>query len=479
MSIRDKFIGWMLGPAFEKAAREWQKGIGSDVYGSIMKYLGSSTPAYIPDDYAGYINQGYLYNPTVYSIVSFIAQKAATIPWMVYNVKSDNALKLLKSAGPEISLKSLALRKKALEENEGHELNQLFKRVNPLQSWSDFIEQAIGFKLVTGNSYLHVIGPEGGSNAGKISEIWTLPSQIVKIIASGDKAQPVERYELTTDSSVKIPPGQIIHLKYWTPEYADGAFLYGLSPIRAGRRPVSKSNASYDAGTAAMQNSGMLGFISAADGVNEAPLTTVQATALQKRLKEYSKASKRGEIPVTASRLKWNQMGMSPVDLAMIEADKMDLRTLCNIYHIASEIFNDPASKTYASAKEARKAAYTDAIIPGLVQLRDSLNQFIDDRGIYGDNIYVDFDASAIPEMQEDLQTTITALSSAWWLKANEKRSLTPGFGEDMDEPLMEEYFIPSGIIPISQLGQDTADEVVRAAVEEVEKNWLYGSKAR
>ena len=39
--------------------------------------------------------------------------------------------------------------------------------------------------------------------------------------------------------------------------------------------------------------------------------------------------------------------------LAIIESDKMDLRTICNLFHVPSELFNDASNKTYSNTKEA------------------------------------------------------------------------------------------------------------------------------
>src|SRR5574343_448792 len=100
MSLIDRVIGRYV----QKALAE--RGIGSSVYDALMKYVGKNTPAYIADNVESYITNGYLYTPTVYSIVSFIAQKAGSVPWMVYQVKDDNELKRYKSAAGQFYLKS-------------------------------------------------------------------------------------------------------------------------------------------------------------------------------------------------------------------------------------------------------------------------------------------------------------------------------------------------------------------------------------
>ncbi len=142
---------------FRKQLEKLQQSIGSTVYENMLRNV-RNYPVYMPDNVETYIREGYLFNPTVYSVVSFIAQKASSIPWAVYAVKSDKALNLYKSASPNlIQYKKEFIRKKALEEIPNHELETLFQNPNVLQSWSDFVEQAVGFKLVTGNSFISLI----------------------------------------------------------------------------------------------------------------------------------------------------------------------------------------------------------------------------------------------------------------------------------------------------------------------------------
>lgn len=431
--------------------------VSDDLIAAILKTVGTGNPVYMPDDVERYIQDGYLFNPNVYSIVSFIAQKAGTIPWFVYNIKDKKALKLYKAGGPENTIQKVLLRKKAIEPLKDHELMGLFEKPNPLQGWSEFIEQSVGFKLVTGETFIHGIAPSNGVNAGRVQEMWIYPTQLIDIIY-GDRFNPIRGYRYKVDQSIEIPAEEIIHLKYWTPEYLHGAMLHGVSPIRAGRRALTKSNANYDAGTAAMQNSGMMGFISGKMLESGFGLTEDQAIALQERMNEYTNAKNRGKIPVTSAELKWNQMAMSPVDLAIIESEKMDLRTLCNIYHVPSELFNDAANKTYSNTQEASSAVWTNAVIPALTQFRDSFNAFL--ARSYSE-IYVDFDTSVVPELQDDLNTQVIALRDAWWITPNERRDIMQW--DPSPIPEMEMMWIPTGLQPMDGFAEREATRAAEA----------------
>jgi phage portal protein BeeE len=134
----------------------------------------------------------------------------------------------------------------------------------------------------------------------------------------------------------------------------------------------------------------------------------------------------------------------------------MDLRTICNIFHVPSELFNDANNKTYSNTKEAGSAVYTNAVLPQLNQFRDAFNNFIYKR--YGGKIFVDYDASMISELQEDLQKITTALSGAYWITPNEKRDLM-NFPSEEDNPLMDEYWVPPNLRPLSFISLDDVND--------------------
>lgn len=453
-------IDRMLEKRLTKLMDERVRSIGSEFYQGILKNV-QNQPVYMNDNIEAYINQGYLFNPIVYSIVSFIAQKAGSIPWAVYQVKNDKALNLYKSASPNLShWKKEAVKVKALVEMPDHDINHLFMSPNIIQSWSEFIEQIVGFKLVTGNSYIHLIGPSAGINKGKIQEMWTLPSQAVAIVA-GNRMEPVKRYILKGQRDIDIPAEEIIHLRYWTPKYSNGQFLYGMSPIQAGRRVVTKSNASYDSMVSSFQNMGAVGVLSPEGAIEE--FTQEQQDKLERVFARKTGSNNRGKPLIVDTPVKWQQIGMSPADLSIIESDNMDLRTICNLFHVPSELFNDPANKTYSNTKEAGTAVYTNAVIPALNQFRDAFNQHIK---VAYPNIYIDFDTTMISELQDDITEMTSALQNAWWLSPNERRDMMT-FGVDSDSPEMNDYFIPAGLMPLNSTR--ISDDDLQAAINAID----------
>jgi HK97 family phage portal protein len=453
-------LSWAFKSQLNQFKSDIIKAIGSDMYQAMLRNV-QNQPVYMEDNIETYVKEGYLFNPTVYSIVSFICQKAGSIPWGVYEVKDEKALSLYKSASPKLEhYKKEAVKTKALVELPDHDLNALFENPNPLQSWTEFIEQVVGFKLITGNTYIHAIGPKNGVNAGLVKEMWVVPSQIVSIVA-GDKMQPVKAFEIKGDRSVVLDPREVIHLKYWSPNYSQGTWLYGVSPIQAARRVVTKSNSSYDASVGSFQNMGAQGILTPEPTVGQAELTEEQQEMLEQRFKKKTGPKNAGRPLISGIPLKWQQTGMSPVDLNIIESDRMDLRTLCNIYHVPSELFNDAANKTYSNTKEAGTAVYTNAVIPEINLIRNALNNRINSS--IGDKIFIDYDTSMISELQDDLAMMTTALAGAWWLTVNERRDIM-NFPVRENEPMSDQLLIPAGLLPMNVDVEDAAlDDAAKA----------------
>jgi phage portal protein BeeE len=102
MSIASNITSWIFNKQLTKLQQDIiNRSVGSEFYAKMLEYV-KGNPVYMPDNIETYIKEGYLFNPTVYSLISFISQKASSIPWAVYEVKSNKALNLYKSASHDL-----------------------------------------------------------------------------------------------------------------------------------------------------------------------------------------------------------------------------------------------------------------------------------------------------------------------------------------------------------------------------------------
>ena len=444
---------------------------------AIYNYLGDKI-VWNPDKDDTYINKGYRYNSTIYSIVNLINKAASTIPFQVYEVQNDNDLKRYKAMtsgelNTSVLSKSQRLKKSSLVELDGTEIHALLERPNPAQSFSSFLQEIIAFGKLTGNRYIYGITPETGIGAGKFKELYVLPSQVIEI-NSGGLMQPVKDYSLEYNGSHKIPAEHILHIKDFNPYYdGTGSHLYGMSPLKAGLRSMSANNEALTTGVKYLQNQTARGVLMSDEG----DLTETQAKALKNKFKnQYQGSENAGDVIITPKKLSWVNFGLNASDLSLLEQYDSSIKDLCNIYNVPVQLLNNTSASTYNNQKEAKKALYQNAVIPELIKVRDELNRWLSPQ--FGEKLFIDFDFTVIPELQEEMDKVVGQMSQAWWLTPNEKREAT-GFGLDTDNPEMDKYYVPANLIPVTGEALEVPEDLKEVNIDyfDLVKAEVVGSK--
>jgi len=390
-------------------------------------------------------------NSEVYAIIKRISKTISTVPFYVYKVKNKKELlryqSITKNANTTQDLaKAELVRTKAVDEIATSPLNDLLEKPNEYQSFSEFIESVVGYKLICGNSYVWANRLENG----KVQELVVLPPQYVAIISDGT-INGVEGYSFTLVGWDYLDVKDVIHLKYFNPYFdTNGSQLYGLSPLQAAYRTVQRSNDAKDTSVGMLQNQGPKGILYADESNN---FGVEEAGKLKEDFyNQYGTKNKivqnAGQILIAGAKLGWVNMGLSPVDLQLLESEKITLRELCNVYGVNSALFNDPDNKSYNNMKEAKKEMLTQVVLPELVAIRDALNRFF--KVEIGNGFYIDFDITVFPELQEDMKELSAILSQSWWITPNEKRAAMRY--DTSSDPVMDEIFIPAGYLPIDEL---------------------------
>ena len=415
---------------------------------AIYNWLGN-TIVWNTENDETYINDGYRKNATVYSIINLITKAASTIPFHIYEKVNDNNYKRYKAmssgvADPNVMLKAQLLKKHALVELEHTELHKLLERPNPAQSYATWISELIAFGKLTGNRYIYGIGPETGENVNKYTELYVMPSQIIEI-NSGGIMKPIESYTIEYNGTYHIPAEQMCHIKDFNPYYdGTGSHLYGQSPLKAGLRSMTTNNEATESGVKFLQNQTARGILMSDEG----DLNEVQAQQLKDKFrKDHQGSKKAGDIIITPKKLSWVNFGLNASDMSLIEQYNASIKDLCNIYNVPVTLLNNTESSTYNNVKEAKKALYQNCVIPELLKIQDELNRWLAPK--YGEKICIEYDFSVIPELQEETDKIVDQMSKAWWLTPNEKRAAM-SYDSDMDNPILDDYYIPANLIPAS-----------------------------
>ena len=410
-------------------------------------------------DQRSFVDDGYVANDIVYSIIKLITDKAKIAPFHVYKVVDEKAAKKYKSlaAQKDINLKELeTLHKKAYELYTGDQrLNELLKYPNEEDCWSDLVEQWCGFKLITGNSFIYGKLIEAGNNQGKPYELFALPSQYMAIIANINVFPPTRAgYQLYYGQMWSFDTKEILHDKYFNPQWGvTGGQLYGQSPLRAAAKNLTRSNEAKTAAVASFQNGGPAGVLFMNDERFDPTSGQAQAQALKTAVSQKGGAANFNSIAVSGYKVDWKQIGLSPVELNIIESEKWDLKALCNIYGVPSQLLNDSDSKTYNNQREGEKALTLRCAIPLLNALTENLNRKLHtDWGYKGTNLYVDYDLSVYGELEANKSEQTAWLNTAWWISPKQKLDImnieVPDY---IPTEELEKLYIPTGLQTIDQ----------------------------
>ena len=410
-------------------------------------------------DQRSFVDDGYVANDIVYSIIKLITDKAKIAPFHVYKVVDEKAAKKYKSlaAQKDINLKELeTLHKKAYELYTGDQrLNELLKYPNEEDCWSDLVEQWCGFKLITGNSFIYGKLIEAGNNQGKPYELFALPSQYMAIIANINVFPPTRAgYQLYYGQMWSFDTKEILHDKYFNPQWGVTAGqLYGQSPLRAAAKNLTRSNEAKTAAVASFQNGGPAGVLFMNDERFDPTSGQAQAQALKTAVSQKGGSANFNSIAVSGYKVDWKQIGLSPVELNIIESEKWDLKALCNIYGVPSQLLNDSDSKTYNNQREGEKALTLRCAIPLLNSLTENLNRKLHtDWGYKGTNLYVDYDLSVYGELEANKSEQTEWLDKAWWISPKQKLDImnieVPDY---IPTEELEKLYIPTGLQTIDQ----------------------------
>ena len=398
--------------------RSWMRTKTNEAYRVILEYT-LKQAQWSRTDYETMSREGFQSNVYVYACIKQIAMACAGIPWILYN--SDNMQK-----GEEI---------------DKHPLLDLLQRPNPMQGHSRFMENVVAYLLLDGNSFISAVGPDNGPPI----ELWTLRPDRVGILP-GDSIDPILGYVYsithneTGTLTYRYRYDEILHLPLFNP--LDD--WRGMSPLQVAAKSVDQNNMSREWNVSLLQNGARpWGALS-----TEAKLDEPTRKRLEKKLEEkYSGYAAGGRPMVLEGGLKWEEMGLSPVDMAWLEGTQLSAREIAIAFNVPPELIGDSSNKTYSNYKEARLALYIENVLPLMSWIRDEFNRWLVPR--FGKNLYLDYDKDEIEALQEEREKVWARIKDAHFLTQNEKR-LALGYEA---RPDCDVILVPYSMIPIDKAG--------------------------
>lgn len=408
-----------------------------------------------------YVNEGYLGNADVYAIVSFLARKCASIPWYVYKLndteKGRTSLMKYKQLSKGIANKgaferAIIERKNAYSENivMGSPLAKLLENPNKNQSQDQFLENLFGYRFLSGEGDIY---GNDGNLGGKFVEINVLPTHFLDIYGDPIDLYNVIGYRLMVGSGIDLPKENVMQWKTWNPDFNETtrSHMRGVSPMRAAYSTLRMSNNAADASAMMAQNGGAKGAITPKPiGSNVATFTVEQANMIKRAVNEdMNGIDNKGRINVLQTPWDYLNFGLSSVDMDLVKTMQMSMHQWCRVFGLPAVIF-DTDTSSYNNYQNAMRDLMTNTVIPTCASLRDELNKWLVPR--FGEDVYIDFDITALPEMQQDMERMSRILRDANWLTYDEKR-VAMNY-EELGGAYATSY-VSNGLIPLEQVMMD------------------------
>jgi len=426
----------------------------------------------IEDNQQNYITKGYNINDIVYSIVRLITEKVKVTNWAVYKIEDETAYKQLVSIQRKSNishkefLQVKSLRKKALtlSKNPG-KLGELMKWPNDRESMPEHVANGVGYRLLTGNKYTWFNRLEAGANKGVPQEMWLLPSQFVNIYGTDSFPSRVTKYDIAGFPNLQYLPDSVMHEKYWNPNWnINHSELYGVSPLKATINGLlRRNNSSMTASVSSFDNEGIKGILhmKGKPGEVDGEMLVQEVAALKQTMtKEWAGAANRGRIGLGGYDMGWIPIGLNAEEMQVIESEKWDLRRLCSVFGVQSQLLNDPENKTYNNQSEAEKALTLRCALPELISYRDSFNHKLhtDLGGKPGE--IIDFDMSCYSELQDNVKDVAAWTSQLLAVSPNEQRELC-GL-ESIEDPTLDEVWVQqAGRVPFTEFKATPVDNAL------------------
>lgn len=420
-----------------------------------------------------FIQKGFKAIPIIQSLVSKISERAADATPQVMRIKDKRAAAKYYSQAKYLKDRKGAqqlaeLRTKAFEQVDNHPFLKVMDNPNPIMTGRELREASFGYILTTGNAIEYAASPGSGGRAKEPLELWSIPSPCVKPVLTGDRRNPIEGYAVTYAYNKTIPKSQISHFKYFNPVGESQGYensFWGFSPLGSARNQISQKRYADTAQGNLFANMGPSGIISGNTGsgsVQHPELTDTQAIAIQDSfVQSHTGVHNAGSIIVTPADVKWVQIGLSPVDLQILEFNKDLERQIANIYGYPSQLLSPDGTLANSDSGDVR--VITNCVLPLLRKFDDirtmMIREWYDDPSL----VYMS-DTDVYPELEVDKKALVEWMRLAYCTVSEIRNAV--GYTDAYDP---KEVLIPSSVMRLSDLDAPEL-EMEDPALDEPEK---------
>jgi len=347
-------------------------------------------PAWTPRNYTALAREAYQLNVVAYQAVNKIAEAVASVPVNLF--RGD------------------------VEVTESPLLD-LIENPNPLQGRAEYLTALMGFYMLSGNAYQEKV-----RTTGEPRELYVLRSDRMKVIPSNTGAPAGFEYDMNGrkvrwDADPETLESDVWQIKTFNPVND----WYGMSPVEAAAYAVDQHNEAMKWMQSLLQNSARPS--GALVSQNDSPLSDDQYNRLKSSLEEmYQGGDNAGRPMLLEGGLDWKEMGLSPVDMGIIEQKNSSARDICLAFGVPPQLLGIPGDNTYSNYAEARLAFWEDTVLPLLGCVYGAWNQWLVPD--FGEKLELRPDLDQVPAIVEKRMALWAMADASQDLTLNERREI-------------------------------------------------------
>lgn len=376
---------------------------------------------FTPKNYDLLAKEGYMQNVIAFASIRMIATQAAAVPL------------ILKQKDKTV---------------DDHPLLSLLERPNPMQSFSEFFEEAYSYILMNGNSYIEASFVNKNVEPQKIKPLWLYnlrPSRIT--IKPGNNRMPSKYVFEVLGQKLEFPVtimglSNILHLKLFHPLND----WFGMSPLCAASWSIDQHNSAGKWNLNMLLNSvrqsGLL--IKKSEGI----VTGAQFEKLKEDLEERTGPSNAGRPLMVQGGFEWQDGAMTPREMDFANLKKMSAHDIALAFGVPIDLINTQQAK-FDNIQASNQQLWENTILPLMQHFVDELNIWLVPR--YGNSqLKLFIDKENILALTQRKLRRAQALETISYMTINEKRKAVGLEVIDGGDQLL----VTLGQIPLDQVAE-------------------------
>jgi HK97 family phage portal protein len=388
-----------------------------------------------------YLNNGlqtflndFLLSPALNKVVNSIANKAISIDPVIKDLKNDKFI-------------------------YNHDFLKLLNRPNPFEDKRNFEKTSYCNQLLTGNSFLNVVGSFSDKLGNKPPlELQTLNPVFVNPQSNGLSGYPTRyqynhgknsieyNYDVIAQKYLSEDGNEILHQRDFNPNYGSNCLL-GSSRVQAIQLEIEQYLQASIHNYSLLKNQGRPSGMVTADDDSLSQIQPEQQDLIKDQIREIKGAQNAGKIAMLPFKLKWQSLSENIKDMDFKSLKEMTEACIYKAFDYPLT-FIDEKSSTMNNKNIARLDLYDNAILP-LVKWRNEFytNKILRTRYKNSENLILTYD-----------EFTIEALRERKLQDAERKDKLNKFSANEIRRDLGDESFVggdtvyqPANLVPIGQ----------------------------